>query len=189
MVTAPSGEITVLLHRWSEGDPAAREQLTPIVYSELRRIAHGRLRRENKDRCLESSELVHEAYVRLIEQDRARWKDRAHFFAMCAQIMRRILVDHARSRLRAKRGGGATLMELNEAVLPSASKAYDVIALDDALNTLSQMDPEHCRVVELRFFAGLSIEETAEAMRVSTATVNRYWVAARAWLLRELGRT
>jgi RNA polymerase sigma factor (TIGR02999 family) len=187
-MTPPSGEITMLLHRWSDGDPAAGEQLTPIVYSELRRIAKSRLRRENQDRCLESSELVHEAYLRLVEQNRARWKDRAHFFAMCAQIMRRILVDRARTRLRAKRGGGATLMELNEAIIPSASKGYDIIALDDALTALSQMDPQHSRVVELRFFAGLSVDETAEAMHLSVATVNRYWVAARAWLVRELSR-
>jgi RNA polymerase sigma factor (TIGR02999 family) len=188
-VTAPGGEITVLLRRWSEGDPAAGERLTPFVYSELRRIAKGRLRRENKDRSLESSELVHEAYLRLVEQDSARWKDRAHFFAMCAQIMRRILVDHARSRLSAKRGGGATLLELNEAIFPATSMSCDIIALDDALNELSQMDPQHSRVVELRFFAGLSIDETAEAMHLSVAIVNRYWVAARAWLMRELTRS
>jgi RNA polymerase sigma factor (TIGR02999 family) len=187
-VTAPGGEITVLLRRWSEGDPVAGEQLTPLVYTELRRIAKGRLRHENNDRALESSELVHEAYLRLVEQDRARWKDRAHFFAICAQIMRRILVDHARSRLRAKRGGGATLLELNEAIFTAASASCDIIALDDALNELSQMDPQHSRVVELRFFAGLSIDETAEAMHLSVATVNRHWVAARAWLMRELSR-
>jgi len=178
----------MLLQRWSEGDPAAGEQLTPLVYSELRRMAKGRLRREDRERSLQSSDLVHEAYLRLVEQDRARWKDRAHFFAICAQIMRRILVDHARARHRTKRGGGATLLELNEAIRTPDSSGYDVIALDDALNTLSQMDPQHGRVVELRFFAGLSIDETAEAMHLSKATVNRYWVVARAWLVRELGR-
>lgn len=184
----PAGDITVLLQRWSEGDPLAGEELTPLVYAELRRVAKNKLRREAPELNLQSAELVHEAYLRLIEQDRARWKDRAHFFAMCAQIMRRILVDYARARNRDKRGGGVTMLELNEAIDPVQTKSYDLIALDDALNTLERMDPQHCRVVELRFFAGLSIDETAEAMRLSKATVNRYWVAARAWLMREVSR-
>ena len=185
-MSASGGEITILLQRWTEGDASAKDQLTPLVYSELRRMAKARLRRE--ENSLQSAELVHEAYLRLVVQDRAHWKDRAHFFAICARIMRRILVDHARARQRLKRGNGATVVELTGEIAATPSASYDVIALDDALNTLAQMDPHHSRVVELRFFAGLSIDETAEAMQLSKATVNRYWVAARAWLIRELTR-
>ena len=184
----PAGEITVLLQRWSEGDPAAGEQLTPLVYSELRRLAKRKLRRESQELAVQSTELVHEAYLKLVQQDRACWKDRAHFFAICGHIMRRILVDHARARYRAKRGGGVTLVELNEAVTPTRGNRCDLLSLDDALHTLAAMHPQQSQVVELRFFAGLSIEETAEAMHLSKATVNRHWVAARAWLVRELKR-
>jgi RNA polymerase sigma factor (TIGR02999 family) len=151
-------------------------------------MAKSYLRRERPDHSLKSVELVHEAYLRLVGQDRTRWQDRTHFFAICAQIMRRILVDHARARLRAKRGGGATTLVLDEALDPAPGRSYDLIAVDDALDSLAELDPQQSRIVELRFFAGLSIEETAEALHVSKATVNRDWVAARAWLVRELGR-
>ncbi len=185
----PPGEITVLLQRWSEGDPLAGQELTPLVYSELRRLAKRKLRRESDEIGFQSTELVHEAYLRLVGQDRAHWKDRAHFYAICGSIMRRILVDHARSRGRVKRGGGISLLEFNEAAVPARTNYQDLIALDDALNTLALLDPQQSQVVELRFFAGLSIEETAEAMHLSRATVNRHWVAARAWLIRELSRS
>jgi RNA polymerase sigma factor (TIGR02999 family) len=181
-------DITGLLRKWSHGDDAAGENLTRLVYSDLRRMAKAYLRRERPDHSLKSVELVHEAYLRLVGQDRARWQDRTHFFAICAQIMRHILVDHARARLRAKRGGGATTLVLDEALDPTPGRSYDLIAVDDALDSLAELDPQQSRIVELRFFAGLSIEETAEALHVSKSTVNREWVAARAWLVRELGR-
>jgi RNA polymerase sigma factor (TIGR02999 family) len=181
-------DITGLLRKWSQGDGSAGEDLTRLVYAELRQMAKRYLRRERPDHSLKSAELVHEAYLRLVGQDRARWQDRTHFFAICAQIMRRILVDHARARLRAKRGGGATTLVLDEALDPSPGRRYDLVAVDDALDSLAEFDPQQSRIVELRFFAGLSIEETAEALHVSKSTVNRDWVAARAWLVRELGR-
>jgi RNA polymerase sigma factor (TIGR02999 family) len=183
-----STDVTGLLRRWSAGDGAAAEELAPLVYNELRRLAHQYLRHERPDHTLHSAELVHEAYLRLVDQKQAQWQDRAHFFATSGRIMRRILVDHARARLREKRGAGATVVVLNEAIDLPQQRRFEVIALDDALNGLAKLDPEQSRVVELRFFAGLSVEETAEALGLSRATVNRYWVTARAWLLRELSR-
>jgi RNA polymerase sigma factor (TIGR02999 family) len=187
-VRVPSGDVTALLQRWSHGDRAAVEQLTPLVYTELRRLARNYLCRERPDHTLRSSELVHEAYLRLVEQREARWQDRAHFFAVSAQIMRRILVDHARAHRREKRGGGAPVLALNDAIDLPESRGLELIALDDALDTLAKLDPQQSRVVELRFFTGLSIEETAEVLGVSKATINRDWVTARAWLIRELTR-
>jgi RNA polymerase sigma factor (TIGR02999 family) len=184
----PSGDVTGLLHKWSEGDGAAIDELTPLVYSELRRLAHRFLRHERADHTLRSTELVHEAYLRLIDQKQASWQDRAHFFAVSGQIMRRILVDYARLRHAEKRGGGAATLVLNEAIDLPERRNFELIALDDALDSLAKLDPQQSRVVELRFFAGLSIEETAEALRVSRATVNRDWVTARAWLMRELSQ-
>jgi RNA polymerase sigma factor (TIGR02999 family) len=183
-----SGELTALLHRWAEGDRTALEQLTPLIYTELYRLARRQLRRERPDHTLQSSDLVHEAYLKLVDQRQAQWPDRAHFFSVGGQIMRRILVDHARARLRHKRGGGAPVLLLNEQIDLPDSRSFDLVALDEALNSLSKLDPQQGKVVELRFFAGLTVEETAEALRISPATVHRDWVTARAWLTRELNR-
>jgi RNA polymerase sigma factor (TIGR02999 family) len=182
------GDVTALLQEWSQGHGAAIDKLTPLVYTELRRLAHRYMRRERTDHTLRSTELVHEAYLRLVDQKQARWQDRAHFFAMSAQIMRRILVDHARARLRQKRGEGASTLVLNEAIDYPGRRGLELVALDDALDGLAKLDPQQSRIVELRFFTGLSIEETAEVLGVSKATVNRDWVTARAWLSRELTR-
>jgi RNA polymerase sigma factor (TIGR02999 family) len=185
----PSGDVTGVLRRWTEGDPAAIEELTPLVYSELRRLAQRHLRREREGHSLQSAELVHEAYLRLVDQKRVRWQDRAHFFSIIGQIMRRILVDHARTRLREKRGGGTPLLVLNESIDVADRRTFELVALDDALESLARLDQQQSRVVELRFFAGLSVEETAEALRISPSTVHRDWTTARAWLIRELNRT
>jgi RNA polymerase sigma factor (TIGR02999 family) len=181
-------EITGLLRRWSGGDKAALDELAPLVYTELRRLAHRQLRREYANPTFESTELVHEAYLRMVDQSRAQWQDRRHFYAVSSQIIRRILVDNARSRLRGKRGGGLPRLALDESIDMAQERSLELVALDDALNGLAQLDPRQARIVELRFFAGLSIDETAEALEISKATVNRDWVTARAWLLRELSR-
>jgi len=181
-------DVTGLLRRWSDGDGAAEAELTPLVYEELRRLAHRYLRQERADLSLRSADLVHEAYLRLIDQKEAHWHDRAHFFAVSGRIMRHILVDHARTRLREKHGAGVTMLVLNEAIDLPEQRSFDLIALDDALEGLAKLDPQQSRVVELRFFAGLSVEETAAALGVSRATVNRDWVTARAWLIREMAR-
>jgi RNA polymerase sigma factor (TIGR02999 family) len=183
----PSSEVTALLHQWGKGDSAAGAQIAELVYADLRRQARQYLRRERDGHSLRSVELVNEAYLRLVDQKDARWQDRAHFFAVCGKIMRQILVDHARSRLREKRGGGAPVLVLNEAIDVPDQRSFDLIALDDALETLAKLDPQQSQIVELRFFAGLSVEETAEALGISTRTVIRDWVTARAWLLRQLG--
>jgi RNA polymerase sigma factor (TIGR02999 family) len=159
-----------------------------MVYAVLRRLARHRLQREMPGHSLNSAELVHEAYLHLVDQTRAHWQDRAHFFAVSAQIMRRILVDHARAHLREKRGGGTPTLVLNEAIDLPGERHFEVAALDDALDSLAKLDPQQSRIVELRFFTGLSIKETAEALGISVATVNRDWVTARAWLTRELSR-
>lgn len=182
-------DLTAVLRKWSDGDGSAADELAALVYTELRRLARRYLRRERPDHTLYSCELVQEAYLRLVNHKQARWQDRAHFFAVSGRIMRRILVDHARARLREKRGAGAAIMVLNEAIDLPAQRSFEVIALDDALDTLARLDPQQARIVELRFFAGLSVEETAEALHISRATVNRDWLVARAWLLRELSRT
>jgi RNA polymerase sigma factor (TIGR02999 family) len=181
-------DVTALLNRWSEGDSSALEQLTPIVYAELRRIAGHQLRRDAGARTLESAALVHEAYLRLVGQNAAHWHGRAHFLAVASQIMRRILVDHARKRHRLKRGGPIQIVTLNPEMDVADSRGVDLIGLDDALETLAAMDPRQSRLVELRFFAGLSIDDAAQVMGLSKATVNRDWVTARAWLLRQLRR-
>ena len=185
----PSRQINELLSRWTKGESSAREELVPLVYEELRRLARHCLMQQRPDHTLESAALVHEAYLRLVEQSSVRWNDRVHFFAVAAQLMRRILVDHARRKAAAKRGGAQVTMTLNEDLAPAKQKGLDVVALDDALHELSRMNQQHGRVVELRFFAGLSIEETAEALAISPATVKRDWAVARAWLYRELART
>jgi len=178
--------VTELLVRWRDGDREALDTLMPLVYAELRRLAQHYLRRERSDHTLQSTALVHEAYLRLAGQNPPQWQNRAHFFGIAANIMRQILVEHARAQNAAKRGGGACKITL-DAALDSQQKAnVDVISLDGALDRLSELDPQQSRIVELRFFAGLTIEDTAEVIGVSPATVKRDWTSARAWLHREI---
>jgi RNA polymerase sigma factor (TIGR02999 family) len=182
-VTAPSSEdITALLVAWNRGDRDAFDALVPHVYGELHRLARRALRRERPGHSLQTTALVNEAYVRLIDVGRVRWQDRAHFFAMSAEIMRRILVDFARARQRAKRGGGAQRVTLDEGVAVAGERDVDLVALDEALDRLAAEDPRKGRVVELRFFGGLSVEETAEVLGVAPITVMREWRTARIWL-------
>lgn len=178
-----------MLGRWRGGDRQALDALIPLVYEELRRIAQHYLRNERPGHTLQSTALVHEAYVRLIKQDLPQWQNRAHFFAVAAQLMRQILVDHARAYRADKRGGGACKLTLDEAEKDSQPLDVDIVALDDALKTLSSMDPQQGKVVELKFFGGLSIEDTAEVLGISASTVKRDWITARAWLHRELDRS
>lgn len=182
---SPEGEVSALLHAWSSGDQAALERLTPIVYDELRRLAHHYLRGERTGLSLQTTALVNEAYVRLTDYKRIRWKDRAHFFAVSAQLMRRILVDHAR-RHNLKRGLGVQHVSLEDTAVIGGSRDEDLVALDDAMRALARFDSRKAQVVELRFFGGLSVKETAEALKVSPITVMRDWSTARAWLYREM---
>jgi RNA polymerase sigma factor (TIGR02999 family) len=185
----PSSDVTQLLVAWGAGDQAAGERLLPAVYAELRRQAARAMRRESSEHTLQATALVHEAYLRLVDQRRVVWRNRAHFFGVAAQVMRRILVDHARGRHAAKRGGAfrqVTVGDADVAVTPAADHGVDVLALHEALERLASLDPDQARLVELRYFGGLSIEETAEALGVSPATVKREWAIARAWLRREL---
>ena len=177
--------ISQLLADWANRDPAARDRLVPIVYEELRRLAHHYMRGERDGHTLQTTALVNEAYLRLAGIDGMKWRDRAHFFAMAATLMRRVLVDYARQRARDKRGAGISVTSLDENVV-APQPAVDVIALDEALERLGAVDPQQSRVVELRFFAGLSVEETAEALGISPATVKRDWATARLWLYNEL---
>jgi RNA polymerase sigma factor (TIGR02999 family) len=179
------GRISQLLADWANHDPAARDQLVPIVYGELRRLAHHYMRGERAGHTLETTALVNEAYVRLAGIDALQWRDRAHFFAMAATLMRRILVDYARQRGREKRGAGVTVTSLDESVV-APQPAVDVVALDQALDRLAAVDPQQSRIVELRFFAGMSVQETADALGISPATVKRDWVTAKLWLYNEL---
>lgn len=183
------GDVTQLLVDYSNGKREALDVLTPLVYGELRNLAARYLRRERSGHTLQSTALVHEAYLRLIDQNQVRWQNRAHFFGVAAQMIRRILVDHARTRHAQKRGGNARKLSLDEAVGLPEQRDLDIVALDDALKLLAELDPRQSKVIELRFFGGLSIEETAEALGISPATVKREWVTARAWLLRQLSRT
>jgi RNA polymerase sigma factor (TIGR02999 family) len=181
-------EITKLLHGWQGGDGAALDALVPVVYKELRRLAHCELRRERPEHTLQSAALVNEAYLRLVGQNLPRWESRTHFFAIAAQLMRQILVDYARRRRASKRGSGVCMLTLDDAVTLPQRKDVDIVAVDDALNMLAEIDPRQSRVVELRFFAGLSLAEISEVMGVGTATVQRDWTAARAWLHRQISR-
>lgn len=182
-------DVTRLLVDWSNGDKVALDQLTPLVYDELRRLADRYLCRERMDHTLQSTALVHEAYLRLIDQKNVQWQNRAHFFGVAAQMIRRILVDHARAHQTAKRGAGAPKLSLDDAfAVPGQYRDLNLVALDDALKQLERMDNRQARVIELRFFTGLSIEETAEVMGISPATVKREWTTARVWLFRELSR-
>jgi RNA polymerase sigma factor (TIGR02999 family) len=184
----PPSEVTLLLQGWRNGDRNALDALLPLVYQELRRLAHFQLQRERQDHTLQTAALVHEAYLRLIGLNPPRWESRTHFFAIAAQLMRQILVDYARRHVAVKRGGGACKVSLEEATLVSKQKDVDVLSLDDALKALAKIDPRQSRVVELRFFAGLSLEEISEALEIAPATVQRDWTAARAWLHREISR-
>lgn len=182
---APSPEqVTQLLVAWSGGDQAARDELMPLVYEELRRLAHQCMSRERPGHTLQTSALLNEAYLRLVDQKSINWQDRAHFFGIAARLMRQILVDYARKRRYAKRGGDARRVPLDEALIVSEERAADVVALDDALKSLAEVDPRQSQIVELRFFGGLSIEETAEVLAVSPGTVMRDWTLAKAWLRR-----
>jgi len=175
-----------LLERWGGGDVEAAAALIPLVYAELRRMAGGCLRSERPDHTLQCTALVHEAYLRLVKLREVNWQNRAQFFAISAQVMRHILVDHARARRAGKRGAGATLVSLDEALTVPAAENLDLVGLDRSLSRLAAIDDRKVRIVELRYFAGLSIEETAEAVGCSTTTVKREWTIARAWLFRDL---
>lgn len=181
-------QITQLLHDWRGGDRKALDALLPLVYKELRRLAHHHLRSERREHTLQSTALVHEAYLRLFGVNPPQWESRTHFFAIAAQLMRQILVDYARRHGAAKRGGTVCKLSLEEATPTPRRAQVDVVALDDALQALARIDPRQSRVVELRFFAGLSLEEISEALDIAPATVQREWTAARAWLHRELSR-
>jgi RNA polymerase sigma-70 factor (ECF subfamily) len=182
------GELTQLLMAWSEGDERALDRLAPLVYAELRRLAHRSMNREPAGHTLQTTALVHEAFLRLLGHPQENWKNRAHFYAIAAQMMRRILVDYARANLRAKRGGAKTRISLDKIDLPVFEPALDpdVITLDAALDKLAEIDPRRSRVVELRFFGGLSVEETALVLQVSPDTIVRDWRVAKAWLFRYL---
>jgi RNA polymerase sigma-70 factor (ECF subfamily) len=180
-----AGEVSTLLRAWSDGDQNALDRMTPIVYEELHRLAHRYMGRERAGHSLQTAALVNEAYIRLVDYRRMQWQNRAHFFAVSAQLMRRILVEHAR-RHNLKRGGGMQQVSLDEAAVVGGKRAGDLVALDDALNTLELFDPRKVRVVEMRFFGGLSLEETAEVLKISSVTVRRDLRTAKAWLYREL---
>lgn len=185
-----SSPVTELLVRWRGGDREALESLMPLVYDELRRLAHHYLQRERSDHTLQSTALVHEAYLRLAGQNAPQWQNRAHFFGIAARVMRQILVEYARAHGAAKRGGaGACKITLDETLELAQQTDIDVVALDGALDRLSELDPQQSRIVELRFFTGLTIEDTSEVMGLSPSTVKRDWTSARAWLHREIARS
>jgi RNA polymerase sigma factor (TIGR02999 family) len=184
---AGGGDVTALLHRWSQGDPLAFQELLPIVYNELRRLANHYLQNERSGHTLQSTALVHEAYLRLIGGDQVEWHGRSHFFAVAAQSMRRILVDHARRHKAGKRGSGGPKAPLDEALTVPVQASLDVEALDESLNNLAVFDPRKSKVVELRFFGGLSTNEISEVLGISPAAVRNDWVVAKAWLFRDLG--
>jgi len=188
MHTPPPNEITPLLLRWSQGDEAALSLLLPIVYQELHRLAQSYLRRERADHTLQPTALINEAYLRLIRQDTPDWQSRSHFFGVAARLMRQILVEHARTHAAAKRGGGAAELALDEAWHYTGEQAAELVALDDALQALAQFDERKVRIIELRYFGGMSLEETATALNLSIATINKETRLARAWLHRELNR-
>lgn len=185
-MTPSPPQITQLLIAWSNGDQVARDELMSIVYRELHRLAHHYMKRESPGHTLQTSALVNEAYLKMVDQRDVHWRNRAHFFGIAAQMMRRILVDYARSRSYAKRGGGAREMSLDEALIVSDERSAEVVALDETLKRLADIDERKSQIVELRFFGGLSIEETAEVLTVSPGTVMRDWTLAKAWLRREM---
>ena len=181
------GDVTRLLLEWQRGDAAALDRLLPLIYAELRRIASRRLRRERPGHTLQPTALVHEAYLKLVQAPELEWHDRAHFFAVAARVMRQVLVDHARAHQAEKRGGALRKVSIEEVAEPGITADVDLLALEEALGRLGDFDPQQSRVVELRYFGGLTIEETAEVIGVSPATVKREWMMAKAWLRRELG--
>ena len=181
-------EVTQLLIAWSSGDKAALDSLMPLIHEELRRLAHRYMSRERMGHTLQTTALVNEAYVRLVNRKDVHWQNRAHFFAIAAELMRTILVDHARSHAYQKRGGGARNITLDEAMVVSQERAAEVVALDDVLKELAVFDLQQSRIVELRFFGGLTIEETAEVLELSPATIKREWKTAKAWLYHELAK-
>jgi len=187
MIVPSPKEVSRLLVDWGNGDQAALDELIPLVYDELRRLAGRYMRRESQGHTLQTSALVNEAYLRLVDQKSVKWQNRAHFFGVAAQVMRRILVDHARSRSRAKRGGGAHMVSLAEQAAIS-NDAEEVIALDDALKSLAEMDPRKSQIVEMKFFGGLTTEEVAEVLKVTSRTVEREWRKAKAWLNRAVSK-
>jgi len=183
---SPSHQVTQLLMAWSHGDQDALAHLMPLIYNEVRQLAARALRHERPAHTLQATALVHEAYLRLVDQSQVQWQNRAHFFGIAAQMMRRILVDHARRQHAAKRGGQQRRLSLDEAVEASAERTADVLELDEALTSLAKLDARHSRIVELRVFGGLTIDEVAEVLHLSPATVKREWSLARAWLYRAL---
>jgi RNA polymerase sigma factor (TIGR02999 family) len=188
-MTPPPNDVTQLLVAWGNGDQAARDELMPLVYAELHRLAHRHIKKERPGHTLQTSALVNEAFVRLVDQRDVHWQSRAHFFGIAAQMMRRILVDYARKRRFAKRGGDQLQVSLNEELVAANQRSADVVFLDDALTQLADIDERKSKVVELKFFGGLSIEETAEALDVSPGTVMRDWTLAKAWLRRAMSRS
>lgn len=186
MTTLSKQEITGLLADWGRGDRAALDKLTPLVYAELRRIARRQMSRERDGHTLQATALVNEAFIRISGQENFSWQNRAHFYAVCAQVMRHILIDHARANARDKRGGGAVQVSLGEVAALAGEQATDFLALEEALSALEAFDPQKGRIVELRYFAGLGIEETAEVLQISPTTVRREWRRAKAWLYRAL---
>jgi RNA polymerase sigma-70 factor (ECF subfamily) len=189
MPTSSAQHVTQLLRDWSQGKDAALEELLPLVHQELRRLARRYMFGERPGHTLQATALVNEAYLRLVNSRQVNWQNRVHFFAISAQLMRRILVDYARMRGYQKRGGGVPKITLDEALMGPQEKGHELVALDDALKTLAGVDPRKSKVVELRFFAGLSVEESAEVLKVSPDTVLRDWRLAKAWLAREMGKT
>ena len=182
----PTESVTDLLIAWNDGDPSALERLIPLVEGELRRLAKYHMRRESPAHTLQTTALVNEVYLKLVDQTHARWHNRAHFFSIAAQIMRRILIDYARRNLRGKRGGGAEDLPLEEAAALTPEKSAELLALDEALNRLASVDPLKARVVELRHFGGLSVKETAEVLKISEVTVIRHWGLAKSWLRKQV---
>jgi RNA polymerase sigma factor (TIGR02999 family) len=187
-MTSTPEEITQLLIAWNQGDLSARDELMPLIYDELRRLARGYLRRERPNHTLQPTALVHEAFLRLVDQAQVNWQNRLHFFGIAARLMRQILVNHAEARQAAKRGGAAERVSLKDGDHFAAEQEVELIALNEALKNLERIDPQQVQIVELRYFSGLNIEEIAEAIGISTATVKREWSTARAWLRRELSR-
>jgi RNA polymerase sigma factor (TIGR02999 family) len=183
-------QVTELLNEWRRGNPAALDQLIPLVYAELRKIAHRHMRKQHREHTLRTTALIHEAYLRIAGDDSARhWENRAQFFSLAAKAMRHVLVDHARAKHAAKRGGGWRAVQLDEGIATSEERLAELIALDEALNTLVKLHPRQSEVIELRFFGGLSVDETAAILKVSSETVMLDWRTAKAWLHKELGRS
>lgn len=189
MTQPATHDVTQLLIEWSNGDKAALDKLVPLIHEELRQLARHYMSRERIGHTLQTTALVNEAYLRLVNRKDVQWEGRTHFFAIAATVMRNILVDHARSHAYAKRGGGAQKTELDEAMMVSQKRTEEVVALDDALTDLAVFDPQQSQIVELRFFGGLTIEETAEVLNLSPATIKREWKTAKAWLHRELAKS